>query len=111
MMKLDEIRVASNGYVLMDRQGDYHIASTLGEAAKIVGETYLQSYSEDLGVVYAKGHGRDSLVQASIAMKAGRKIDAIKILRTCFTTRLGLLETKELLEVLCGENPVDKFCG
>jgi ribosomal protein L7/L12 len=41
------------------------------------------------------------LSAARACFRDGKKIEAIKILRDCFTPRLGLREAKELIEVLC----------
>jgi len=96
-MKLDNIRVAQNGFVLEDAYGNLHIAKTLVEAAQIAGET---APPEDK-VVYAGGHDAGDLAKAKARACEGYKIDAIKILRNAFTPPLGLREAKELLEVIC----------
>ena len=93
-MKLDNIRVAQNGFVLEDAYGNIHVAKTLVEAAQIAGET---APPEDK-VVYASGENRSALDKARVSAKAGQKIEAIKYLRNAFTPRLGLLEAKDLLE-------------
>ena len=41
----------------------------------------------------------EAQVKALIAQ--GRKIEAIKLLRDIFTTRLGLREAKDIVEILC----------
>ena len=88
------IRSARNGYILTDWNGDEHIALTLVEAARIVGEVL----PDNTTVKYASGENRLALDTARVSVMAGQKIEAIKYLRNAFTPRLGLLEAKDLLE-------------
>jgi ribosomal protein L7/L12 len=88
------IRTARNGYILTDWNGDEHIALTLVEAARIVGEIL----PDNTTVKYASGENRLALEKARVSFRAGQKIEAIKYVRNAFTPRLGLLEAKELLE-------------
>lgn len=88
------IRSARNGYILTDWNGDEHIALTLVEAARIVGEVL----PDNTTVKYANQFGAAELGKARVSAMAGQKIEAIKYLRNAFTPRLGLLEAKELLE-------------
>ena len=88
------IRSARNGYILTDWDGDEHIALTLVEAARIMGEVL----PDNTTVKYASGENRSALDKARVSVMAGQKIEAIKYLRNAFTPRLGLLEAKDLLE-------------
>ena len=88
------IRSARNGFILTDWNGDEHVALTLVEAARIVGEIL----PDNTTVKYASGENRSALDKARVSAKAGQKIEAIKYLRNAFTPRLGLLEAKELVE-------------
>lgn len=88
------IRSARNGFILTDWNGDEHVALTLVEAARIVGEIL----PDNTAVKYASGENRLALDKARVSFHAGQKIEAIKYLRKAFTPRLGLLEAKELVE-------------
>ena len=88
------IRSARNGFILTDWNGDEHVALTLVEAARIVGEVL----PDNTTVKYASGENRSALDKARVSVMAGQKIEAIKYLRNAFTPRLGLLEAKDLLE-------------
>lgn len=96
-MKLERIQVANNGFVLESTYGDTHIAKTLIEAAQIVGEITPATTT----VVYAAGMGANQLSQVKDLAQQGYKIDAIKLLRDCFNSKLGLREAKDLVERLC----------
>ena len=92
------IRTARNGYILTDWNGDEHIALTLIEAARIVGEIL----PDNTTVKYASGENRSALEKARVSFHAGQKIEAIKYVRNAFTPRLGLLEAKDLVEAFMG---------
>jgi len=95
-MRIEEITVAQNGFVLVDDHGKAYITKTLTEAAQLVGELP----SMQVGVVYAPGYNADRLRDARREAQIGNRIAAIKILRDAFSQRLGLKEAKELVEVL-----------
>lgn len=97
-MKLDSIYIAQNGFVLEDSYGVLHVAKSLTEAAAIVGEaaTEVTKYTN-----YNEGFDSNDLNNIKHLFREGRKIEAIKLLRDCFTPRLGLREAKELVENLC----------
>lgn len=95
-MRIEEIKVAQNGFVLEDDRGNLHVAKTLTEAAQLAGEFPPLSN----GVVYAPGYNADRLRDARREAQIGNRIAAIKILRDAFSQRLGLKEAKELVEVL-----------
>jgi ribosomal protein L7/L12 len=97
-MKLDSITVATNGFVLYGARGDVHVAKTLSEAAQLAGEQ--GSFSGN--TLYTVGYGCNDLNNVKAFFKAGQKIEALKLLRDCFSPRLGLREAKELIENLCG---------
>lgn len=97
-MRLEKITVAQNGFIVEDCYGNLHIAKTLFEAAGIAGEIVPDSSY----VKYSTGSDSNDLNNVKSQFRQGHKIDAIKTLRNCFTPRLGLLEAKELVEVLCG---------
>lgn len=98
-MKLEGIGVAENGFILHDSFGKTHVAKTLSEAAMIAGEGLVQPTSY---TVYSPGFSQTDLRDVTILYKQGNKIAAIKMLRDCFSPRLGLKEAKELVEQLCG---------
>ena len=99
-MDIKKMHVAQNGFVLEDSFGRMHIASTLHEAAQLAGESPRPSVNTV--VRYDAGFGVGNLKQVRSHYYNGHKIEAIKLLRDCFTPRLGLLEAKELIEQLCG---------
>jgi ribosomal protein L7/L12 len=103
---------ANNGWVANSRwDGPSYVATSLHELATLVEgpapvikdsffslpETPATVYS-----AYAEGFTVQDLYHIKTLAQAGRKIDAIKHLRNCFTARLNLKEAKELVEVLCG---------
>lgn len=96
-MKLENIRIAQNGFVIEDAYGNLHIAKTLLEAAQIVGEAVPSSTT----ATYARGFDSNDINNVKHYMREGRKIEAIKLLRDMFTARLGLRESKDLVEILC----------
>ena len=102
---------ANNGWVANSRwDGPSYIATSLHELATLVEgpapavkddffslpETPATVYSS-----YAEGFTVQDLYHVKTLAQEGRKIDAIKHLRNCFTVKLGLKETKELIEVFC----------
>ena len=97
-MKLENIKAAQNGFVLKDACGNLYIAKTLLEAAQIAGEIVPDGSS----CRYNKGFDSNDLNNVKHYVREGRKIEAIKLLRDCFTPRLGLREAKDLVEQLCG---------
>jgi ribosomal protein L7/L12 len=99
-MHIEKIHVAQNGFVLEDSFGRMHIAPTLHDAADVAGE--FPRPSVNTFVQYVPGFGANDLKSVNRYFRAGRKIDAIKLLRDCFTPRLGLREAKNLVEQLCG---------
>lgn len=96
-MHLERIRIAQNGFVLEDIYGNMHIAKTLLEAAQIAGESVPPTTSS----IYAPGFDSNDLNNVKHYMREGKKIEAIKLLRDIFTTRLGLREAKDIVEILC----------
>lgn len=97
-MQIESFIVAKNGFVIEDSYGNFHIAKTLLEAAQIVGEITTNVGSTS----YVSGFDSNDLNNVKYHMREGRKIEAIKLLRNCFTPRLGLREAKDLVEQLCG---------
>lgn len=97
-MKLESIRIAQNGFVIEDAYGNLHIAKTLLEAAQIVGE----AVGSNDTATYSLNHDCNDLNNVKHYARQGQKIEAIKILRNCFTARLGLKEAKDIVEILCG---------
>lgn len=95
-MRIEEIKVAQNGFVLENDRGEVHIAKSLMEAAQIAGETPPQTPSS----TYAQGYHAGFFRKARILALQGQKIEAIKVLRDMFSHRLGLKEAKEMVEVL-----------
>jgi ribosomal protein L7/L12 len=97
-MNLESIRAASNGFIIVDDRLNEYVAKTLIEAAQIVGEIV----PDTQGTRYALGMTPGDLSVARACFRDGKKIEAIKILRDCFTPRLGLREAKDMIEILCG---------
>ena len=97
MFGLEKIQVASNGFVLTDSRGNIFVAKTLAEAATIAGETVPSNGA----TTYTSGYNQTDLIHVRELAIAGRKVDAIKLLRDCFSPRLGLREAKEIVENLC----------
>ena len=97
-MKLEGIGFAENGFILHDSFGKTHVAKTLTEAAMIAGEVTVQppAYTN-----YNPGFNHTDLRYVQTLYKQGDKIAAIKMLRDCFSPKLGLKEAKELVEQLC----------
>lgn len=97
-MKLEQLDVAQNGFVAHDSNGNMYVAKSITELAGIVGE----GVTIHSGTGYAAGFGSNDLGNVKYHFRAGRKIEAIKLIRDCFTPRLGLREAKDLVEQLCG---------
>ena len=97
-MHLGNIKAANNGFILEDVYGHLYVAKTLLEAAQIAGESVPPTTSS----VYAPGFDSNDLNNVKHYTREGKKIEAIKLLRDMFTTRLGLREAKDIVEVLCG---------
>lgn len=98
-MKIEGIGVAENGFILHDSFGKTHVAKTLTEAAMIAGEVTVQPSAWTL---YSPGFNQCDLRYVKILYKQGDRIAAIKMLRDCFSPKLGLKEAKELVEQLVG---------
>lgn len=96
-MRLENIKVAQNGFVIEDVYGHLHIAKTLLEAARLTGEVVPDSGRTE----YDTNRCAADLDNVKCLVQEGRKIDAIKLLRDCFTPRLALREAKDLVENLC----------
>jgi ribosomal protein L7/L12 len=96
-MRIEEIKVAQNGFVLEDDRGNLHVAKTLLELAQVAGELVPSNSS----AVYVKGFDSNDLNNVKHYMREGKKIEAIKLLRDMFTARLGLREAKDIVEILC----------
>lgn len=96
-MHLGNIKAANNGFILEDVYGHLYVAKTLFEAAQIAGESVPSTASS----TYAKGFDSNDLNNVKHYVREGRKIEAIKLLRDMFTTRLGLREAKDIVEILC----------
>ena len=90
---MSEIRSVSNGYIVT-YNGEEYIASTLAQAAAIIGEPF-PAFSS---TIYAEGCSAVNLHNVRSFARQGEKINAIKELRNCFTPRLGLREAKEILD-------------
>jgi hypothetical protein len=96
---------ANNGWVANSRwDGPSYIATSLHELATLVEGPAPVKPQESATVYssYAEGFGISDLILVKSLAQQGRKIDAIKHLRNCFTARMNLKEAKELMEVLCG---------
>lgn len=89
------IRSVTNGYVLTNGYGDEYIAKSLLDAATVTGE-YIPNSSS---MAYATGKSKDTLREVVRLASAGEKISAIKLLRDCYSSTLGLREAKELVEL------------
>lgn len=89
------IRSVTNGYVLTNGYGDEYIAKSLLDAATVTGE-YVPT---NTSVMYGVGRSKDTLREVVRLASAGEKISAIKLLRDCYSSTLGLREAKELVEL------------
>jgi len=96
-MRLENIKVAQNGFVIEDAYGNLHIAHTLLEAARLAGEAVPDSGRTE----YDTNRCAADLDNVKCLVQEGNKIGAIKLLRDCFTPRLALREAKDLVERLC----------
>jgi len=99
-MKLSNIRMVSNGFILTDDSDSEYISKTLVEAAQLAGELLPPEGASN--TVYTNYSRADNLAQVRELARQGLKISAIKALRDAFTPRLGLREAKDLIEQLCG---------
>jgi hypothetical protein len=96
---------ANNGWVANSHwDGPSYVATSLHELATLVEGPAPVKPQESATVYssYAEGFTVQDLYHIKTLAQAGRKIDAIKHLRNCFTARLNLREAKELVEVFCG---------
>jgi ribosomal protein L7/L12 len=93
-MKLDNIRVVFNGFVLEDSRGTEYVAKSLTEAAVIAGEG-APNYSATL---YANNYSKNDMHIVREHMSDRNKVAAIKALRDCFSPMLGLREAKDIVE-------------
>lgn len=91
-----QIRQVNNGFIVEVRGGTY-IASTLLDAAKLAGEQVADR------TVYAEGCSKEDVFAAYDMAWDGRKIEAIKRLRSTFTPILGLKEAMQIIEVMIGK--------
>jgi ribosomal protein L7/L12 len=101
---------ANNGWIANScRYGPSYVATSLHELATLVEgpapvkeqDPFFSLPAAPTYISYAEGLGISDLFLVKSLAKQGRKIDAIKHLRNCFTTRMNLKEAKELVEVLC----------
>ncbi len=92
---MSEIRSVSNGYIV-NYNGNEYIASTLAQAAAIIGEPF--PAPEFSSTIYEEGCSAVILRNVRSFVRQGERINAIKELRNCFTPRLGLREAKEILD-------------
>lgn len=105
LYKAATITRAENGWVANSQwDGPSYIATSLHELATLVEGPAPVKPQESATVYssYADGFTVQDLYHVKTLAQAGRKIDAIKHVRNCFTARLNLREAKELVEVLCG---------
>ena len=105
LYKAATITRAENGWVANSQwDGPSYIATSLHELATLVEGPAPVKPQESATVYssYADGYTVQDLYHVKTLAQAGRKIDAIKHLRNCFTARLNLREAKELVEVLGG---------
>lgn len=105
LYKAATITRAENGWVANSQwDGPSYIATSLHELATLVEGPAPVKPQESATVYssYADGFTVQDLYHVKNLAQEGRKIDAIKHLRNCFTARLNLKEAKELVEVLCG---------
>ncbi len=96
---------ANNGWVANSRwDGPSYVATSLHELATMVEGPAPVKPQESATVYssYSEGFDISDLYHVKTLAQAGRKIEAIKHLRNCFTARLNLKEAKELVEALCG---------
>lgn len=87
-----EIRSCANGYIVYF-DGQEHVAKTLLEAATIVGERTMDKQ-------YCEIESLGDLIDVRAAALQGRKIDAIKLLRSITNPTLSLKAAKDIVEVL-----------
>ena len=105
LYKAATITRAENGWVANSQwDGPSYIATSLHELATLVEGPAPVKPQESATVYssYADNYTVQDLYHVKTLAQAGRKIDAIKHVRNCFTARLNLKEAKELVEVLCG---------
>ena len=98
-----KITQAENGFVVTKENGDLFVYKTLREAADDLEGRVAISRREAATIanaVYAPGYYVRNLEIVRRAAMEGRKIDAIKELRSCFVPKLGLKEAKEIIEQL-----------
>lgn len=100
-----KITQAENGFVVTKDNGDLFVYKTLREAADDL-EGRVENFwptpapATIVNAVYAPGYYVRNLEIVRRAAMEGRKIDAIKELRSCFVPKLGLKEAKEIIEQL-----------
>ena len=106
LYKAATITRAENGWVANSQwDGPSYVATSLHELATLVEGPAPVVKPQESATVYSsynEGFNANDLYTVKSLAQAGRKIDAIKHLRNCFTARLNLKEAKELVEVLGG---------
>lgn len=94
-MKLEQVQ---NGFLVTKANGDLFVYKTLREAVDDIEGRDFVPVNMVNGTRYALGCNVENLIACRRAALAGRKIEAIKELRSCFVPKLGLKEAKELIE-------------
>lgn len=91
-MKIVDINVVENGYLVENSWGERFVAKNLVEVATLAGEVAL-------GRIEVTNPRQLQIARA--AADEGHKIDAIKELRKAFNMDVSLRAAKEMVELLC----------
>lgn len=93
-MPLYNIRAVKNGYVVqLTEYGDDYIAATLKDVAVLAGEYFAEN-----NPVHYRSETGNQLPEIIRLARGGAKIEAIKMMRSQYSSTLGLREAKDLVD-------------
>jgi ribosomal protein L7/L12 len=95
-MKIVITQVA-NGYIV-EKGDQQYIAASLDDSAKLVGD--YQQWQPAHYMKYKENMSAKELERVRQLMHQGFKIEAIKLLRSCFVPTMALREAKDIIEAL-----------
>lgn len=95
------IITAENGFMVESNYGGVRrVFPSFYAAAEYYREPIPAPAAQDAPTYYTSGHNKDTIREVISLYRSGEKINAIKLMRDIYGTRLGLREAKELVELL-----------